>query len=100
MGQKADIGTILRIRTKFDFLEKFDLRKKNLLLGRLVKNTEKLCPIYSRQNGVRDGHRPGKNWLLSDFYPIVIIFLEVNNGHASESKCTLWQEKYQGRENM
>ena len=51
------------------------------------------------QNGVKDGHRSGKNWPLSNFYPIVVIFIRVNNGHASESVLFLWQEKYKGREN-
>ena len=51
------------------------------------------------QNGVKDGHRSGENWPLSDFYPIVVIFIRVNNGHASESVLILWQEKYKGRGN-
>ena len=51
-------------------------------IGHLVKNIEKWCPIFSQQDGVKDGYRP-----LSNFYRIVIMFLGVNNGHASESKC-------------
>ena len=64
------------------------LKKKPLLLSQLVKNTEKQCPIYSQQDGVKERHRSGKKRPLSDFYPIMIIFLGVNNGHASQSKCT------------
>ena len=92
-------GAILRIRTKFDFRGKFQyfqslsLLKKTLSLSRLVKNTEKGCPIYSRQDGVKDEHRSGKNRPLSDFYSIVIIFLGINNGHASESKCTYFMAR-------
>ena len=66
----------------------FQCSKKTLLLSRLVKNTEKRCPIYSQQDGVKDRYRSGKKRPLSDFYPIEIIFLGVNNGHASKSKCT------------
>ena len=36
----------------------------------------------------RDGQKLGKNRPLSDFYLMVIMFLEVNNRHVSESKCT------------
>ena len=32
--------------------------------------------------------RSGKNRLLSNFNPIMITFLGVNNEHVSESKCT------------
>ena len=71
----------------------FQCSKKPLLFSRLVKNTEKRCPIYSRQDGVKGGHRLGKDRPLSAFYPIVIIFLGLNNGHASESKCTYFMER-------
>ena len=68
-------------------------KKKTLLLSSLVKNTEKRCPIYFRQNGIKGGHRLGKNRSLSAFYPIMIIFLGLNNGHASEGKCTYFKER-------
>ena len=71
----------------------FQYLKKPLLLSRLVKNTEKWCSIYSWKDGVKDGHRSGKNRPLSDFYPIMIIFLGVNNRHASESKCTYFMAR-------
>ena len=35
----------------------------------------------------------GKNKALSNFYPIVMIFLGVSNGHASESWCTYFMAK-------
>ena len=45
--------------------------------------------VFSWQDGVKDGHRLGKTWSLSDFYLIVtMFFLGVNNRHASKSKCT------------
>ena len=66
----------------------FHYRKKPLLLSRLVKNTGKKCPVFSRQDWVKDGQRPGKNLPPSNFYLIVIMFLGVNNRHTSESKCT------------
>ena len=38
-------------------------------------------------------HRAGKNRPLSNFYLIVIIFLGVNNKHASESKGTYFMAR-------
>ena len=44
--------------------------------------------VFSWQDGVKDGHRLGKTWSLSDFYLIVTMFFGVNNRHGSKSKCT------------
>ena len=49
----------------------------------------KMMSVFSRKDGVKDGHRLGKHQPLSNFHQIIIL-LGVNtyNKHASESKCT------------
>ena len=54
----------------------------------LVKNAKNDVCFFFQQEGVEDRQKSGKNGPLSDFYLIVIMFLEVNNRHVSEGKCT------------
>ena len=54
----------------------------------VVETTEDPYKVDSRQDGVKDGHRSGKNQPLSNFCQIMIMLLGVNNEHAFESKCT------------
>ena len=87
------MGTILQIRTKFNFWESFSIsqvlqcRKKPItqLFGKKMQKND--LQFFSRQDGVKDGHRSGKNQLLSNFRQILTMLLGVNK-HASETKCT------------
>ena len=66
----------------------FQYRRSPIAQSFGEKYRKMMSAFFSRQDGVKDEHRLGKNQSLSYFYLIMIMLLGVNNRHASESKCT------------